>query len=89
VGSLSRKRYTYTQYVEPNRTGHCGNKSETERRPRCQNLALVLVPVVSCCLPVTRIWQLLFLHYCDNAKLKWQFLLLEVPQSAERWIAVR
>jgi hypothetical protein len=24
-----------------------------------------------------------------NAKLKWQFLLLEVPQSAERWIAVR
>jgi hypothetical protein len=29
VGSLSRKRYT--QYVEPNRTGHCGNKSENRK----------------------------------------------------------
>jgi hypothetical protein len=31
VGSLSRKRYT--QCVKQNRTGHCGNKSETERGP--------------------------------------------------------
>jgi hypothetical protein len=46
------------------------------------DLVLVLPPVVSCCLPVTRIWQLLFLHYRDNAKLKWQFLLLEVLHSA-------
>jgi hypothetical protein len=29
VGSLSRKRYT--QYVEQNRTGHCGNKSENQK----------------------------------------------------------
>jgi hypothetical protein len=29
VGGLSRKRYT--QYVEPNRTGHCGNKSENRK----------------------------------------------------------
>jgi hypothetical protein len=29
------------------------------------------------------------LHWRANAKLKWQFLLLEVPQSAERWIVVR
>jgi hypothetical protein len=31
---------------------------------------------------VARIWPLLFLHYRDNAKLKWQFLLLEVHHSA-------
>jgi hypothetical protein len=29
VGSLSRKRYT--QHVESNRTGHCGNKSENRK----------------------------------------------------------
>jgi hypothetical protein len=29
VGSLRRKRYT--KYVEPNRTGHCGNKSENRK----------------------------------------------------------
>jgi hypothetical protein len=29
VGSLSRKRYT--QCVEHNRKGHCGNKSETRK----------------------------------------------------------
>jgi hypothetical protein len=29
VGSLNRKRYT--QYVEPNWTGHCGNKSENRK----------------------------------------------------------
>jgi hypothetical protein len=29
VGSLSRKRYT--QCVEQNRTGHCGNKSENRK----------------------------------------------------------
>jgi hypothetical protein len=29
VGSLSRKRYT--QYVEHNRKGHCGNKSENRK----------------------------------------------------------
>jgi hypothetical protein len=58
-------------------------------QPALPDLALVLVPVVFCCLPVTRIWQLLFLHWRANAKLKWQFLLLEVPQSVERWIVVR
>jgi hypothetical protein len=34
------------------------------------DLALVLGLVSWRCLPVTRIWQLLFLHYRDNAKLK-------------------
>jgi hypothetical protein len=29
VGSLSRRRYI--QCVEPNRTGHCGNKSENRK----------------------------------------------------------
>jgi hypothetical protein len=52
------------------------------------DLGLVLGPFIFYCLPVTRIWPLLFLHYRDNAKLKWQFLLVEVPHSAERWIAV-
>jgi hypothetical protein len=28
-------------------------------------------------------------HYRDNAKLKWQLLLLEVHHSVDRWIVVR
>jgi hypothetical protein len=49
------------------------------------DLVLVLSPLGFCCLPVTRIWQLLFLHYRDNAKLKCQFLLPEVRHSNARW----
>jgi hypothetical protein len=64
-----------------------------EPRPGANNaalpdLVLVLAPIVFCYLPVTRIWPLLFLHYRDNAKLKWQLLLLEVLHSTERWIVV-
>jgi hypothetical protein len=58
---------------------------------RCQIWASVcfLLPVGSCCLPVTKTSAPPKLRWSANARWKWQFLLLEVLHSAERWIDVR
>jgi hypothetical protein len=48
------------------------------------DLVLVLVPVFFCCLPVTRIWPLLFLHYRVESIFHWY---LEQKKNDE--VAVR
>jgi hypothetical protein len=86
--------FSALRYV-PSTKGLSQNKNRIRGLPapppvRCQIWPSFwgLSPVVFCCLPVTRIWPLLFLHYRDNAKLELQLLLLEVLHSTERWIAV-
>jgi hypothetical protein len=45
VGSLGRKRYT--QYVEQNRTGHCGNKSENRKETYIMEKVLCVIALKS------------------------------------------
>jgi hypothetical protein len=53
---------------------------------RCQIWASFWRPSVSAACRLRKSRPLLFLHYRNNAKLKWQFLLLEVAHSEVRYI---